>query len=117
MTEVIAQWREATEQVAEAFIEKYFPEQEYNVDTFWVANRVGDVFCISDWFFDVDRMIEAIELNATFEQVNEYYDAEVEHHTEDGDKPMPINFKNYVKYGFNPKQGKGKEKKDGELEV
>ena len=108
MNKVIEKWREATDEVAKAFAEKYFPEQEYNVDTFWVGDEIGSVFCIADMFFNVDRMIEAIELNATFDQMYDYYDAELEHCQEDSEKPMPINFKNYIKYGFNLK-----EKNDG----
>ena len=45
-------------------------------------------------------MIEALELKATFDQLIDYYDFELEHaQSEDSDKPTPINFKNYVKYG------------------
>lgn len=158
MHKAIINWREATERVTDAFIEKYFPEQGRDY-TFWAADEIGGVFFISDMFFNVDRMIEALELNATFEQLSEYNDAEIEHGYCDpgkkevrefvamanddyndynltrkmhenpvtngaqsavakivqsheyqalkawlakrsSEKPMPVNFKNFVKYGW-----------------
>jgi len=101
MNETIKKWREATEQVAKAFVEKYFPEQEYDNDTFWVADEVGGVFYVCDMFFNIDRMIEAIEFNATYKQIQEYNDAELAYHMEKEGNTALVNFKNYVKYGFN----------------
>lgn len=89
-------WREATEQVAKAFVKRYFKGNVYGEDTFWVADRVGDVFCVADYFFNVDHMIEALELKATSKKLFDFYDMELEYATEG--KQMPYNFRNYVKY-------------------
>ena len=97
--EVIKKWEEATEEVANAFVEKYFPEHGRE-DYFWVGDEIGSVFCIADMFFDVDRMLEALKLNATFDQLYDYYDEELEHCEGDPNKPMPVSFKNYVKHGL-----------------
>jgi hypothetical protein len=99
MADVIKKWREATEEVARAFVEKYYPKSSYDDDDdcHWVADEVGSIFSIADMFFDVDRMIQAIELNATFDQLYDYADGELEH--AEKQIAMPINFKNYVKYG------------------
>ena len=98
---VIKRWRKATHAVAQVFTEKYFPEERFEIDTFWVSDEVGSVFSVIDMFFNVDRMIEAIELDATFEQLHDYAAAEIEHHEADISDSMPINFKNYVKHGKN----------------
>ena len=98
---IVYRWRKATHALAQVFTEKYFPEERFEIDTFWVGDEVGSVFSVSDMFFNVDRMIEAIELDATFEQLHDYADAEIEHHEADISDSMPINFKNYVKHGKN----------------
>lgn len=93
----IGSWRKATEEVAKTFLKKYFKHHIYNEDTFWVSDEVGSIFCIGDWYFDIKHMIEALELEATFEQLDEYYEMEIEYGLEN--RPLPINFKNFIKYG------------------
>lgn len=95
---VIENWKEATEEVAKAFIERHFPDEVYGRDTYWVADEVGGVFYVCDRFFGIERMIEDLELEATFDQMNDYYDLELELAMK-GKKP-PVNFKNYVKWGL-----------------
>jgi len=97
---IIDNWRKATEEVAKTFTKKYFPKEVYGKDTFWVADEIGGVFFVSDMFFDIDRMIAALEHKAKFDQIYDYYHAEVEHCMENPDKPMHTNFKNYIKHGF-----------------
>ena len=103
---VIKQWRDATEDIAKTFVKKYYPEQRYGIDTFWVGDCVGDVFFTADMFFDMERMLEALELDATFDQLCDYHDAEIEHAEKDAEKPTLVNFKNYVKHGFDLKGSK-----------
>jgi hypothetical protein len=93
----VKNWQDATEELAKAFVKKYFPHEQGSKDVFWVGDEIGDVFCISDMFFSVTRMREALELNATYDQLQDYYWIE----TEKGiaGERMKINFKNYVKYG------------------
>lgn len=79
MKKEIKAWKEATEAIAKVFTKKYFPDEEYRVDTYWVGDEVGGVYCVADRFFNVDRMIEALELGATYEQISEYEDLELEH--------------------------------------
>lgn len=101
--ELIENLRTATEEVARAFTEKYFPDEEYGEDTFWVADEVGSVFFVADYFFNVNRMVEALELDATYEQISDYIDLEVEHAMKEDGTPTPVNFKNFVKYGIGKK--------------
>ncbi len=97
---IIDNWRRATERVAMVFTKKYFKGNKYGEDTFWVADEIGGVFCVSDYFFNIDRIIEALESKATWEQLVDYYNLETEHAMEHPDLPTPINFRNYVKYGL-----------------
>ncbi len=96
---VITNWRNASEEIAKAFTKKYFPDEIYGEDTFWVADEIGSIFCVVGMFFDLNRMIEALELKATRAELHNYYDAEIEHYAEGSDNPMPINFRNYIKHG------------------
>jgi len=109
----IENWREATEQVADTFVERFFLEEKYSPrghGSSWVGDEIGGVFCISDMFFSLDRMIEAIVYNATFDQLCDYDAAEIEYNPQGSERPL-VNFRNYVKYGFDltgkpPKQRK-----------
>ncbi len=96
----IKNWRKATEEVAKVFINKYFKYQVYGKDTWWISDEVGSILCVSDMFFNVDQMIEALELNATYEQLSDYYYAELDAGIEEPSRKLSVNFKNYVKYGF-----------------
>lgn len=95
----IKAWRKATEDLAKVFVKKYFPDEVYEQDCFWVGDRIGDVFFVADMWLDLNRMIEALELDATWEQLREYDDLELEHAMKKTGKPTPINFRNFVKYG------------------
>ncbi len=97
---VIKDWRKATEELAMIFVKKYFPSERDGRYYFWVGDEIGSVFCVSDMFFDVNRMIEALENKATYQQISDYADIELEHALKSLGIPTPINFKNYVKYGW-----------------
>lgn len=105
---VITNWRKATEALAKVFTKKYFPDEVYGKDTFWVGDEIGGVFSVSDYFFDVNRMIECLELNATFEQLSDYYYDSLDYCMENPDKPMHTSYKNYLKYGYVGKPDKVK---------
>ena len=49
--EILDEYENATNELAKAFTEKYFPEEKFLYDTWWVGNRVGDVYYVSDCFF------------------------------------------------------------------
>ena len=94
----IKDYEDACTQVTEVFIEKYYKRDEPY--TFWVGDEIGGVFFINDDCFNIDRMLDALKYNASEDKLFEYQDYELEHAlSENGDKPTPINFKNFVKYG------------------
>ena len=92
--EVLREWRIATNILAEAFREKYYPDETF---WHWAGDEVGDVFFIGDYSYnDLGRMRKALELDATREQVEDYFDLELECYQIDESKPE-LNFENYVK--------------------
>ena len=98
--DVVKIYKDACEDVARVFMEKYYPERRYDKD-YWVAGDVGSVFYIADEFYNIDRMIEAIELNCPPEKLYQYQDMELEYYQgENSDKPLGVNFKNFVKWGL-----------------
>lgn len=94
---VLDKWREATENLTKVFTKRYFPNERYGKDTFWVGDEIGDIYFVSDMFFDVDRMRRALEFGATFEHLNNFHQIEMEAYPES----PGINFENFVKYGLN----------------
>ena len=89
--DILTNWNTATQMLADAFVEKYYGEDA--TYTYWVGGEVGDIFFINDDFYDVTRMRQALELNATLEQLQDYQEMEMEIEA----RPK-VNFKNYVKY-------------------
>jgi len=93
MNKALEKWKKATQELAEAFVDEYFEEPEY----WWVDDEIGGVFFVDDYFFCVDKMVEAFQLKATFEQIVEYHDLEMES-VENG--KVLANFRNFVKHGL-----------------
>ena len=60
----------------------------------WVEKEVGGVIQIGDYFFGMNRIVEALELGASEDQLFDYYDLEI-----DRDGKVGYSFKNFVKYG------------------
>lgn len=99
MNNIIENWRIASDEVAKAFMEKYFPERDFDNEysCHWIGGKKGSIFTVCDMYFNVDRMIEALELDATIEQLAEYADGEIEHMVKQ--VAMPVTFETYVTQG------------------
>ena len=82
------------------FIKKYFKEmydgEWYKDDIYWIADDIGGTLAVADYFFSLQRIVDAIKYNAPIKKFFNYYDEELELAMED--KPMTMNFKNYIKY-------------------
>ena len=105
---VTEKYRKACDDVARVFTEKYFKHERYGIDTDWAGGEVGGVYCVAGMYLNVDRMIEALETKATYEQLADFADLELEcgmayseatKSIEESPAP-PINFRNFVKYGL-----------------
>ena len=91
-------WDKATDELAKVFIEKYFGKNYiYDDDYYWIGSQDKDreVLAVNDYFFNLDRIVNAIRYNATEKQLFDYYDKEVEFALKN--KEMKINFRNYIK--------------------
>ena len=87
----LKQFDKATDKLAEAFVKKYFDKPS---DVYWVGNDEDrEVLIVNDYFFSLNRIVEAIRYDATEEQLFDYYDLEVEA----GEKGLKVNFRNYIK--------------------
>lgn len=85
-------WEKATEELTTLFLEKYFDGE---TDYYWVGADIGGVLFVGDYFFNFDRIVEAIKYQATKKQLFGFYDLEIE--TLSNEKEMKMNFKNYIK--------------------
>lgn len=95
--DLIKDWEYATDSIAEEFARKYFGR---DAELWWVADQVGGVLFINDYFFNIDRMVDSLKYKATRKQMFDYYDMELEHmSTRKNDHPVNPNYKNFIKYG------------------
>ena len=115
----IKDWNIATNKVTTLFIKKYFGDCEVGwiknhyweedgteftagdgaedgiyLSGYWTSEEIGGTLEIGDYFFSFDRMKEALELEATEDQLFEYYDLEL-----DRDGKAGYSFRNFVRYG------------------
>lgn len=88
---IIKDWEDATTEVANHFVRKYFGK---GAETYWVADCIGDVFYVNDRFFNVDEMVDFIKYSYTENQVFKYYNYNLKCHE---DNEVPINIKNWIK--------------------
>jgi hypothetical protein len=73
--QILKNYEQATQDLAEFFVKKYFGK---DAECSWVSDRIGDVFYVNDYRFDVGRMREALEYKATSDQLFEYWNYELE---------------------------------------
>ena len=97
MTKEIQDYKEAAKKLGDAFITKYYGKESISC-SYWTGDVGEGILCVSDDFYNVDRMVEALKYKATLEQLGEF--AEYETYCDENKKDKNINFKNFVKYGF-----------------
>lgn len=93
----IKNWEKATQELAEAFARKYYTYEEdgeeyFDVDMYWAGDEIGDILFIDDNFYNVDRMLKALKLDATYDQLWDFTQYEISEN-----KKRAINFENFVK--------------------
>ena len=103
---MILDWEVETNCIAEEFARKYFGRDN---DNWWVAEDVGGVLCVGDYYFSFDRILEAIKYKATRKQLFDYYDMELEvgmkmKSHKSVTEIIGYNFKNYIKLTKNGKR-------------
>ena len=88
----LLEWEKASQDLADSFVKLYFG----SADAYWVGDSVGfGVLVVGDYFFDLERIVEALKFKATEKQLFDYYDAELEA----GNKGLEVDmtFENYLK--------------------
>ena len=66
------QWEIATQNITNIFTEKYF--KGVISDIYWVADEVGGVLTVNDYFFNLSDIIDFIRYDYKVEDMFEYYD-------------------------------------------
>lgn len=89
----LLQWEIATQSLAINFVHRYFGKD--TSDVYWVADDIGIVLVVNDYFFNLDRIIDALKYNASSEKLFDFYQIELDCHTDE--KDMPYNFRNFLK--------------------
>lgn len=93
-------WERKTDYLATLFVYKYFGE---DADYYWIGDDIGGVIEVNDYYFDLDRMREALKYGATKKKLFAYYDLELEMGMKKKFKEKSItemigvNFRNYLK--------------------
>lgn len=86
-------WQKATNALAQEFCDKYF---DGTVNWRWTGEDIGGNLEVGDCFFGLHRIVEAIEINCSYELLIQFYDYEMDCLK---DKSLQrYNFKTWVKY-------------------
>jgi hypothetical protein len=88
---ILSFWENSVDDVAEYFRLKYFGK---NSESWWIAEEVGGVFYINDYFFNLKDMVDFIKYKYSSTKMFEYYEYSLGC-AEEG--VSPINIKNYKK--------------------
>ena len=87
--ETLTLWQDATEQLKEAFIKKYFGK---DAEYYWIADCIGEVLYVNDRFFGLTDIVDFIQYRYTADQMFSYIDYRLDLQ-EKGESP--INIKNW----------------------
>lgn len=88
---LINDWERATNDLCNHFILKYFGK---DADTYWIADEVGGVLFINDYFFDVNNILDFLRNKYSVKMMFRYYDYQLKQHENNEDV---INIKTYKK--------------------
>lgn len=92
---ILENWEKATNELLQQFLDKYFNEKDYEPDWYWISDLIGETLAVNDYFFNLDRIVEAIRYNASKKKLFDFYDLELDYAMKN--KPMEINFYHYLK--------------------
>lgn len=71
-------WELETNKLTEIFVKKYFKD----ADWYWIGKDIGGVIEVNNFFFNFDRIREALKYKASAKKLFAYYDLEVEDKTD-----------------------------------
>jgi len=89
-------WEDASDTLSWYFIKRYFGKIE-EVEYYWIAEDVGGVLAVNDYFFSIDDIVNFIKYHYSKDLMFEYYDYALDYHLQTKHKSTdyPINIKNY----------------------
>lgn len=93
MRKELKNWEKETNKLKDIFVKKYFGDSAN--DVYWIGDEIGFILCVNDYFFDLQRIGEAIKYNASVKRFFEYHNKELELAIKN--KKMDIAFRNYLK--------------------
>lgn len=70
--EVLNQWEKATDDLTDYFADNYFGSGMS--DVYWVADEIGGVLVINDYFFGLLDMVDYLRYNYSKNDMFAYYD-------------------------------------------
>ena len=82
------------ETIKEEFIQKYYVSKDIpreDVDDYWIADDIGGVLSINDYFHSMNDMVGALKLNCPKKRFFEWYDYSLENYGKE-----PMNLKSYL---------------------
>jgi len=91
---VLDQFKKATQELADKFLQIYF---EDCYDWHWVADEIGGVLNVEDYFFNLSDILVIMKYLPTFEQIDTYYNYSNDLYI-DGKTPE-VNLEFYLKTG------------------
>ena len=95
--EQLQKWEDSVVELTNYFIKKYFGKLE-DVEYYWIAEDIGGVIQIADYFFNLSDITEFIKYNYSRKKMFEYYDYALEYHCRKRKKDdYLVNIKNYKK--------------------
>lgn len=99
--QIINCWETETEYLAKYFASRYFGKF---VDAWWVASEIGGVYCVGDYFFNLEDMVDFIRYKYSSKDMFAYYDYKLAFEEKQylanpklSKKESPINIKNWKK--------------------
>ena len=94
---VIADWEQYTQRVADVFVNKYFGKNAS--DVYWIGEDIGGVMVINDYFFDLSDMIDFLRYNYSTDDMFEYYELRMDYELKKDNNPNTFmaNIKNWKK--------------------
>ena len=85
----LKQWEEATTNLANYFIAKYFGK---DTDNWWISQDIGGTLCINDYFFNLSDIVDFLKYKYSKKKMFEYY----EYALAKKDK-TPVNIQTWIK--------------------
>ena len=90
---ILEKWNVQTNKLKDYFVDKYFGIIE-NPDCYWVADEIGGVLYINDYFFNLSDIVDYIKYRYSKDKMFKNYEYRLKCLQ---NNEIPINIKNWIK--------------------